>query len=110
MQILREVSIAANATNDNILAGSTFEFAQMDQRVSIGVTQSATGLVTTIISGSDIVLEESPPPIKAGYPVIPDEMFFSDVMAKGDRLTIRVRNTTAGALTIRALVQGAPIL
>jgi hypothetical protein len=105
--IQKEVSVAANAVVDNLISGSAFEFAQVDQRVSIGLTQSATGLVATITSGSDLVLEESPVMILGTMPIIPDHMYYNDVQAKGDRLVIRIRNTTAGALTIRAVIQTA---
>lgn len=105
--IQKEVSIAAGAQNDNILSGSAFEFATVDQRVSIGLTGSATGLVATITSGSDLVLEESPLMVLATMPIIPDHMYYNDVQARGDRLVIRVRNTSAGALTVRAVVQTA---
>lgn len=103
--IMRETSVAANATVDNFVSGSAFEIAVRPVLVSIGMTQSATGLVMTITSGSDLILEEAPIPIKTTYPVIPDEFFFSDVMMPGERLVIRIRNTTAGALTGRCVVQ-----
>lgn len=103
--IMRETSVAASATVDNFISGSAFEIAVRPVLVSIGMTQSATGLVMTITSGSDLILEEAPIPIKTTYPVIPDEMFFSDVMMPGERLVIRIRNTTAGALTGRCVVQ-----
>ncbi len=103
--IQREVSLAAGAVNENILSGSAFEFARMNSLVSIGVVQSVTGTFCTINSGSDVIAEEFPPQIKTTFPVIPDEMYYSDVAAAGDRLVIRVRNPTAGAITIRALVQ-----
>jgi len=103
--IMRETSVAANATVDNFISGSAFEIAVRPVLVSIGFTQSATGLVLTITSGSDLILEEAAAPIKTTYPIIPDEFFFSDVMMPGERLVIRVRNTTAGALTGRCVVQ-----
>ena len=103
--IQKTVSIAANAVNDNILSGSAFEFARGNVLISMGITQSATGLFVTINSGSDIVLEESEPVIKTTYPIIPDEMYFTDVATVGDRLVIRVRNSTAGALVVKAIVQ-----
>lgn len=103
--IQRETAIAANATDDNLLSGSAFEFARGNILVSMGVTQSATGLLITINSGSDVVLEETPPVIATRYPIIPDEMYYNDVAVVGDRLVIRVRNSTAGALTARAVVQ-----
>lgn len=103
--IQREVSVAAGAVNDNILAGSAFEFARTNSLVSIGVAQSATGGFATINSGSDVVAEEFAPAILTRYPIIPDEMYYSDVAAAGDRLVIRYRNPTAGALTVRVICQ-----
>ena len=103
--IQKEVSVPATSANENILAGSAFEFLRRNAVVSIGLTGSATGLVANIQSGADIVLEESPLEVKTSFPVIPDEMYYNDVGVAGDRLVIRVRNTTAGALTVRAIVQ-----
>jgi len=103
--IQREVSVAANATVDNLIAGSAFEFARGNVLVSIGVTQAATGLQVTINSGSDVIAEEFAPAILTRFPVIPDEMYYNDVAVQGDRLVIRVRNTTGGALIVRAIVQ-----
>lgn len=107
--IMREQSVAANATVDNIISGSAFEFATRPQLVSAGFAGSATGLVLTITSGSDLILEEAAAPILTRYPIIPDEFYFSDIMVPGDRLVIRVRNTTGGALTARVVVQVNPV-
>lgn len=103
--IAREVSVAAGATNPNLLTGSTFEFMRGNVFISIGVTAAATGTFVTIVSGADIVLEESAPPVLTRYPVIPDEMYFNDVATLADRLVISARNPTGGAVIHRALVQ-----
>ena len=103
--ILREVSVAAGATDPNLLTGSTFEFMRNNVFLSIGVTAAATGTFVTIVSGSDIVVEESPPPVLTRYPVIPDEMYFNDVATLADRLVVSARNPTGGAVIHRALVQ-----
>lgn len=105
MIIQKEVSVAANATVENLLSGSAFEFLRGNAIVSAGVTAAATGLVVTIQSGADIVLEESPVYIKTNYPIIPDEMYYTDVGVAGDRLVVRIRNTTGGALVVRCIVQ-----
>lgn len=107
--IMRETSIAAGAVNENLLAGSAFEFARQNSLVSIGLNQSATGGFATINSGADVVAEEFSPPIDTAYPVIPDGMYFSDVAAAGDRLVIRYRNPTAGALTVYTVCQVTPL-
>ncbi len=103
--MMREVSVAAGATDPNLLTGSTFEFMRNNVFLSIGVSAAATGTFITIISGSDVVLEESPPPVLTRYPVIPDEMYFNDVATLADRLVISARNPTAAAIVHRPLVQ-----
>lgn len=107
--IQREVSVAAGAVNDNIFAGSAFEFARENQVMSCGVAQSATGGFATLQSGGDIVAEEFAPAILTRFPIIPDEMYYNDVMAIGDRLVLRFRNPTGGALTVRAIAQLQPL-
>jgi hypothetical protein len=103
--IFAQASVAAGATNSNLFAGSAFEFARAPQLVSIGVTQSATGGFARIQNGSDIVAEEFQPYISATPPVIPDQMYFSDYSAVGDRLVVAYRNPSGGALTCIAVAQ-----
>lgn len=103
--IQKEISIGAGVNNPNIISGSTYEFQRGNVYLSMGVTAAATGSFVTIISGSDIVVEESAPNVLARYPVIPDEMYYNDVATLADRLVIAVRNPTAGAIIHRCLVQ-----
>ena len=103
--IQKEVSVAENSAVENLLSGSAFEFLRGNAVVSIGVTAAATGIVVNIQSGADIVLEESAAYIKTQFPIIPDEMFYTDVGVTGDRLVVRVRNTTGGAIVVRCIVQ-----
>lgn len=103
--IQKEISVAAGATVENALSGSAFEFLRGNAIVSIGVTAAATGTFVTIQSGADIVLEESPTKVKTEFPVIPDEMYYNDVGIQGDRLVVRLRNPTGGAVVMRVLAQ-----
>ena len=49
-------------------------------------------------------------PNENSSPVLgPDNMYFTDLMEQGDRLVIRVRNPTGGALTARAVVQTSAV-
>lgn len=100
-----ETTVAAGAVNVNLLAGSAFEFLRRNALVSMGLTAAATGSFATIQSGADIVVEEFAPAVLTRFPVIPDEMYYSDVGAAGDRLVIRVRNPTGGNIVHRAIVQ-----
>lgn len=107
--IMIESTIVAGAVNNNLVSGSAYEFARTRQIVSLGVVQSATGMFCTIQSGADIVAEEFSLPILTTYPIIPDNMYFTDVMEQGDRLVLRVRNPTGGSLTARAVVQTSSV-
>lgn len=121
--ILNALSVAAGAVNNNLVSGSAFEFARVQSVYSIGIFASASGAFTTIQGGSDIIAEEFPCPVSgiaannpsgaamtttSQFPVIPDEMYFTDVLNPGDRLVIRFRNPTAGAITASFVVQIAP--
>lgn len=107
--IMIEQAVAAGTTNSNLVAGSAFEFARGRQVVSVGIAQSATGAFVTIQAGADVIVEEFSPPILTRYPIIPDEMYFTDVMENGDRLRITFRNPTGGPLTARVVVQISPM-
>ena len=108
--IQRTVSIAANAVNENVLAGSTFEILQGRSVISIGITGQVVGLVASILVGSIVILEESPVFIKANaFAVIPDEMFYNAAGVGNDRVVVRIRNTTGAAIDSRTLVQIARV-
>jgi hypothetical protein len=101
------LSIPAAGSTNNLLAGSAFEIARQQELISIGVSQSVTGGFIGITVGSDLVLEDTPPFIIAAgsYPVIPDHMYYNDVANPGDRIVIRARNPSGGAIVFAWVVQ-----
>lgn len=103
--IQNQVTLAAAGSTNNLIAGSAFEFARAPQLVSIGVTASVTGGFIGITVGSDLVLEDTPPFVSAAFPIIPDEMYYNDVAQPGDRIVIRARNPSGGAITFNTVVQ-----
>jgi len=103
--IQKETSVAAGAVNDNLLSGSAFEYLRAPAIVSFACVASATGGFITIQAGPTIVLEESPPTVKVVMPTIPDDFLYTAACAPGDRLVIRARNPTGGALVFRPVVQ-----
>lgn len=103
--IQRETSIAANAVNENVLAGSAFEYARGPSIASVACVGAATGLFATIQAGPTVVLEESPLLIRTTMPVIPDDFYYTMALAPGDRIVVRVRNSTGAAVIARTVVQ-----
>lgn len=107
--IQKEQSIAANATVDNLYSGSAFEFARQNSLLNMAVVGSATGLVATIQVGSRVVVEESPLAILGTMPKLQDDFYYSEGVLANERIILRVRNTTAGALTVRSIAQMQPV-
>lgn len=107
--IQAEVSVGANTTNPNIVSGSAFEYSRGRQLLSLGVTAAATGTFCTIQSGADVILEESATYIAAQFPIVPDQMFYNDIMEMFDRLRVQIRNTTAGPIVCRAMALLTPL-
>lgn len=103
--IQKEFTVAAGATVENALAGSAFEFLGRRAIVSLGVTAAATGTFVTVQSGPRSILEESPPMVQTSFPRIPDEMAYNFAGLAGDRLIVKLRNPTAGAIIMRVLCQ-----
>jgi hypothetical protein len=104
-----EVSVAANSANSNLFSGSAFEYSRGRNLLSLGVTAAATGTFVTINSGADVVLEESPAFVKTSFPIVPDEMYYNDIMEPFDRLRVSVRNPTGAAVIHRAIALLSPL-
>jgi len=103
--ITKELSVAANSIVDNVISGSQYEFANKRRIMSMGITAAAAGMLCNINSGGDVVAESFSVPVKATYPIIPDEMYYNDAQERGDRLSVPVQNTTGGAITVRVQIQ-----
>lgn len=100
--IQSSVSIAGLTVNDNVLAGSQWEFLPFNARLDFGVNGDANGadLKVDIYSGTDVLCEQLTPNAQNRVPIWPDDFNLNDVAAGGERIKIRVRNTNAAARTL----------
>jgi hypothetical protein len=108
--VIIQQSVAAGASAQ-LLTGSAAEFLPNDSMVEIALATTAVGVVATVSSGSDVLQEESPIFVLAAgvAPKYPDDYTLSDAAGAGERLSVKVRNTTAGALTVTAAVKTTAI-
>lgn len=105
-------SVAASSVNDNVLSGSQFEFLPYDASLEFGLNGDANGadLRIDVYSGQDVLMENSPANVQNRLPVYPDDYTLTDVAAAGERIKVRVRNTSAaGARSINFAVRITPI-
>lgn len=103
-------SIAAGATF-NPIDGWNYEFAPAPGVVSYIHNATAVGLVATITSGSDQLLQEAPVPAGGTAGVIPSALSVQpiiDAVAAGDRQAVRYRNPTGGAITVNGIIDYTP--
>ncbi len=109
MTIVQKV-VAAGAS-EQLLVGSQVEFLPANAQIELALLCTAAGVLASVTSGSDSLMEEAPVFVKAAGepPRYPDDFLLSDVAAAGERLQIRARNTTAGPLTVTAAVRTTPI-
>jgi len=103
------VSVGATSVETNIFNGSAFEYSRGRNLLSLGVTAAATGSFVTIQGGADVILEESPPFVLTTFPVVPDHMFYNDVLEPFDRLRVQCRNPTGAAIIHRAIALLTPV-
>ena len=102
--IRRSVSVAANAVvDDQLVADAVREQlrrASADGMVDLYATQSAAGLRLDVVMGDQIVASNLEPVVKAIAPIAPDDLIGSFPILAGELVSLPVRNTTAGALTL----------
>lgn len=99
-------SVAAGATF-NPVDGWNYEFVPRPGVVKIIHRATAVGLVATITSGSDQLMQEAPVPAGGTAGQTPSEFNvapITDAVNAGDRQAIRYRNPTAGAITVDGII------
>lgn len=121
--ILQQTSLPTGTSNNNVIAGSAFEFARVQSIYSLGVASTKSGVFITLQGGPNIIAEEFPCPVigiaadnpsaaalttTSQYPVVPDEMYFTEILNQGDRLVVRARNTNAATAVVSCIVQISP--
>ena len=92
-------SIAANSTVANVLSGKSAEFVKEPSVVTFSATGSAIGLFVTAIVGEEVVIEDQAIPLTDRFPVLPDDTLAQAGGFPGDRVIVKVRNSTGAALT-----------
>ncbi len=103
------VSVAANDSSPNVLAGDVFEFAPPTGAiVNFLCTQAVIGLTVDILVGGEAEALAAVPPIRAAaapFPVKPDDSVVIAGASGGARLFMRFNNTTGGAIIAQFLVE-----
>lgn len=109
MIIQGSVSVGAGVTNNNVIAGSQFEFLPRNCLVEFGLVASATGLLLDISSGGDLLGQSYTPSTQNRVPIYPDDFTLVDVGLAGERIVVKAYNPTGGALTLFYSIRITPV-
>ena len=104
-------SIAAGGTFDP-LDSWNYQYVPKGGIISILHRATAVGLVATIVSGSDQLMQEAPVPAGGVAGQTPSEFNVkpvTDPVSRGDRISIRYRNPTGGAITVDGIIDYTPV-
>jgi len=108
MFIQLTTSLVLNSVNDNVIAGNQFEFAPARSIVEFGIVASATGLEVDVLIGARAVVTRMLPSTANRFAIYPDDFTLKSGAMQGERIIIRIRNTTGGTLTAFTTVKYTP--
>jgi hypothetical protein len=97
-------SVALGATVSNVLAGKLGEYLARPAIVSVAIVASAVGMFATIMFGERTIVADQEVSGANRFPVLPDDISVQDAGLAGQRLTINLRNSTGGAITVNTVV------
>lgn len=96
--IQRKIALAANGAA-SALQDDQFEILPYNSLVEIALLADAAGVLATVYSGQDLLMDEGPVPIGTVIK-FPDDYHLQDVAAVAERLKIRLRDTSGAARTV----------
>jgi len=102
-------SVGANATVQNVIAGKLHEFLSEPSRVGLYATGSAVGLNYSLLIGGEAFVDDQECSAANRFPVVPDDFLAEGGGIPGDRILVRVRNTTAGAIIAFTRIEINPV-
>ena len=107
----RSLTIAANAFSEDVLLENNVPYtADERQVVNVGLVASATGLFLDVLVGTRDIAQNIAPSTANRFPINPDDFVVPKFgMMPGNRLKLRVRNSTGGALTLFYSILAEPI-
>lgn len=103
------LSVAANATSANVMAGSLYEVLARPSIVEFGMTASAVGILATILLGGETLMQDQEISGANRYPIVPDDWILKAAGRAGAKIYITYRNRTVGALTVTQVLNITPV-
>ena len=96
------LTVAANATSTNRVAGFTHEFLDRLATIVLAAAAAAVGLNTTLLVAGVAYVDDQAVSQANRFPIIPDDIVASETVA--GRIILRFRNTTGAGIIVNWLI------
>lgn len=97
------LSVAANSTSTNRVAGLTHEFLDRPASIVLAAAAAAVGLNCTLLVAGVALVDDQSVSQANRFPILPDDVLASENVA-GGRIILRFRNTTGAAIITNWLI------
>lgn len=97
------LSVAANGTSTNRVAGLTHEFLDRAASIVLACAAAAVGLNTTLMVAGVALVDDQSVSQANRFPIVPDDIVASEGPVAG-RIILRFRNTTGAAIIVNWLI------
>ncbi len=107
----QQIAIAADAFSEDVLLLNNVPYvADERQAVKMALVASATGLFIDVLVGTRDIAQNFAPSLANRFPINPDDFNIPAFgMMPGNRLKIRVRNSTGGILQLFFAILAEPV-
>lgn len=102
------ISVAANSVSTNRLAGKLAEFLSEDSILRLFATGGAAGVFVSLLVGESVLVDDQEVSPLTRFPIKNEDLVDEGAGFQGDRLILRFRNSTAGALTAQSRLEIEP--
>jgi hypothetical protein len=97
------LSVAANGTSLNRVAGLTHEFLDRPAQLVLAACAAAVGVNCSLLVAGTALVDDQAVSQANRFPIIPDDIVASETVG-GGRIILRFRNTTGGALIVNWMI------
>lgn len=104
MLVSGTISVAANDSSANVLAGNEFEFLRRNSNIRVRATAASADLFMRFALNNVDIAQDALIPPTARFPIVPDDHLVSVVGPAGARLILVFTNKTAGAIVAQYAV------
>mgnify|MGYP003461437209 FL=1 len=97
------LSVAANSTSTNRVAGLTHEFLDRPATLILAAAAAAVGVNCSLLVAGVALVDDQAVSQANRFPLIPDDIVASEEV-EGGRILLRFRNTTGAAVIVHWLI------